>query len=471
MTNAPSTAADVPEADVQPVRHGRWVWVIPVLALFFAAGLYVVYAVKRGPVIAVSMSHGHGIKVNAVLRCRGIVVGEVVNVRLSQGLDGVDLQVRLDPAAAEIARAGSRFWVVRPRVGLTGVGGLETIAGPHYLAVVPGKGPRQPRFVAHEHPPAVEVIDPNGLEIELSAERRGSLRSGAPITYRQVHIGKVLSVGLSADAASVQVRAYIEPHFAALVRDNSKFWNVSGVDLNLGIKGLRLGIESLQALLDGGVALATPDTPGKRVGTGHRFTLHDGSDDAWLQWRPRLPVGTAWLAPGADRPRMLRVMVTTQTRRLVLTSTQQHKGWVLSTPQGIVGPAGLISDQGENAVLEVAGQRFALADQEARKMGRLVLLAIQPDERPAKPLQNVRRMDTAEDCLVMIDAASPVIPLAAARLNKATDHWSVDSAISLDQDLNGAAVLARRDGSLVGLLLVEEGVGQVVAAEWGDAGD
>ena len=287
-----------PVATVRERRRSVWVWLIPAAALVFAAALFVAYVVKRGPVIHITMAHGYGLKAGDVLRCRGIVTGAVEQVRLAPGLSGVEAKVRLDPTAADLARDGSRFWVVRPRVNLTGIVGLETIAGPRYLAVLPGGGAHRRRFEALDHPPPVASIAADGLQVMLVADRRRSLRRGAPVLYRQVRIGTVLRVELVADGDSVEVAAYIEPQFTHLVREDSRFWNVSGVDLELGFKGLRLEVESLQSILDGGIVLATPDPPGLPVKTGHLFKLHATAEKEWLEWRPVLSADTG--LPSSD---------------------------------------------------------------------------------------------------------------------------------------------------------------------------
>ncbi|MHC4208725.1 MAG: hypothetical protein ACYSWT_03320, partial [Planctomycetota bacterium] len=56
--------------------------------------------------------------------------------------------------------------------------------------------------------------------------------------------------------------------------------------------------------------------------------------------------------------------------------------------------------------------------------------------------------------------ASP-LPLAASRLTAAAGGWSVDPAVSVDESWHGAAVVARDDGYLLGLLLVEDGEARV----------
>lgn len=293
MTDAPNNP---PDALIAPVKPARWVWVIPLLAAAFSVGLFTTYAVKRGPVVTVALAHGYGLKAGDLVRARGIVVGQVEEVKLTEDLGGVTAWVRLDPSAKNLARSGSRFWVVRPNVSLAGVGGLETLAGPRYLAVVPGVGEPQKQFTAVEEPPIVEVVEPGSLEIVLTADRRGSLKPGSPLLYRQVVIGTVLSVSLSSDNTSVEARAYIRPAHAGLIRENSRFWNASGIGLEASFKGFRLDLESLQSLVEGGISVATPTKPGAKVASGHRFSMADKHEEEWLQWRPAfepLPTGAA----------------------------------------------------------------------------------------------------------------------------------------------------------------------------------
>lgn len=416
--------SDIPQAKIVNVKSKAWwVWIIPIVAACFAAGLFATYMLKHGPVITIALRDGAGLKPTHVLRSRGIVVGEVEQIRMAKDMASVIVSVRLDPAARDIARAGSRFWVVRPRVSLTGVGGLETIAGPRYLTVLPGRGKLQDHFIALDDAPAVDHIDPDGLEITLIAERRASLRPGAPLLYRQVRIGTLLSVGLAADAASVEMRAYIRPAYTQLIRQDTRFWNASGIDLDLGITGLSLQIDSLQSIIDGGVAMATPDHPAGTVSTGQRFVLYRKAEDEWLQWRPALAVGSDLLPVGAPRPDMQRI--TVQRRNGPIWARQrQYKAWVLPTADGFVGPANL--------------------------------LQLEEGEEP-------------EDCLIIADPTAPPMVVTAARLERSTSGWTIEQAVSFDESMHGAAVLSRRDGKLVGLLLVENGSGAIVALPYPQA--
>ena len=244
--NAKSKPDSLPVAKVQPSRSWTWVWLVPIFAFMFAGFLFFTHVVEKGPVLTIQFPQGHGVKPDDALRCRGIQIGFVESAVLDEDLEGVTVKVRLEHSAKSVGRAGSRFWIVRPRVDLTGVSGLETVAGPRYIAVLPGDGAKQREFVGLEQAPVVSMVEPDGLEVTLYAEQRGSVVPGAPILYRQIPVGNVLSVGLASDASGVEIRAYIRPMYRRIVCEKTVFWNVSGADLKVGWSGLRVELDSLQ---------------------------------------------------------------------------------------------------------------------------------------------------------------------------------------------------------------------------------
>ena len=111
--------------------------------------------------------------------------------------------------------------------------------------------------------------------------------------YRGIEVGSVTATDLSPDATAAQVQVFIAQRYERLVRLGSRFWTVSGVDVNFGLfRGLEINIESLRTLVAGGIAFATPDdAPPAKDGT--LFLLHDKPQAEWLEWRPKVPV-----APG-----------------------------------------------------------------------------------------------------------------------------------------------------------------------------
>jgi len=461
-TSQPDGELTPPSATVAALPQRSMAWLLPVLAGAFVLFLGYRSMATRGMLISVHAAEGHGLKAGDPLRYRGTSTGTIERIELSPDLSEVVLAVRLSPGSEPIARAGSRFWVVRPQLSFDSVQGLETVIGAHYLAVLPGPGgaDRHEDFVALEEPPVDEPIEAGGLEIVLAAPSRFSLSAGAPLTYRQIRIGTVLSVGLSSDATAVECRAYVRPAYAQLIRDNTVFWETGGIEIDLALMGgLKIDIQSLRSLLVGGIAVATPTFPGPIVSTGQRFTLDGDAPEGWKDWVPALPIGNEMLPADAPLPELQRASLTWRTSGL-LARDKSRQGWVLGTEKGLLAPADLLfpeeSVSPDSVQLEVAGQKLPMSPLTSGQRGRLAHIPIALDAGGLWPSRRMRFAEQAEDCLIVGDPALPMA-LATNRLTISNEGWKVDGALALDELWHGAGVVARVDGSLIGVLLFSDG--------------
>ena len=171
----------------------------------------------------IEFPQGHGLKPGDALRYRGIDIGYVSKVELSGSLSGVEVHIELDQAADSVARQGSRFWIVRPQIDLTGVSGLETAVGSKYVAVIPGDaaGPVERRFQGMANRPPDSLGDA-GIEIVLRGDDRYGLGPGTPVTWRGVEVGQVIDSRLAPDALHVDTRIHIrQPHRRLLGRNQN----------------------------------------------------------------------------------------------------------------------------------------------------------------------------------------------------------------------------------------------------------
>lgn len=248
-----------------------------------------------GVPITIKVDDADGLKVGTPIRFRGLDVGKVEGVDLSADLQSVLLKARITEVPERIARVGTQFWVVKPALGIVKTENLGTLITGQYLEVQPSainKGPQRD-FTAL--PEAPEVIGPpQGLALTLSASRRGSIKAGVPVTYREIPVGKVTGFELGQTADRVLIHILIEPRYAALVRGGSRFWNTSGFGFEFGlIKGATIRTESLETLIQGGIAFATPDGEqmGKPALPQQTFALFDKAEEDWLQWAPKIPIG------------------------------------------------------------------------------------------------------------------------------------------------------------------------------------
>jgi paraquat-inducible protein B len=252
-------------------------------------------ATQKGEVITIRVDRADGLRTGTPVRFKGLDVGKIEDVDLSDDLQSVLLTARINEVPERIARVGSQFWVVKPELGLIKTANLETLVTGQYIEVQPAAknlGP-QKNFVALPNPPEAAKQEA-GLSLVLSAPRRGSLKPGVPVTYREVTVGKVTGYELGQTGDRVLIRILIEPKYAPLVRSGTRFWNTSGFNLDVGLlKGATLRTESLETIIQGGVAFATPD--GERMGNPARpeqtFALFDKFEDEWLTWAPKIPLG------------------------------------------------------------------------------------------------------------------------------------------------------------------------------------
>jgi paraquat-inducible protein B len=280
------------------VRRKRWgfavVWIVPLVAAIVAA--YLVYGRldDLGPSITITFKDGDGLRPDQTeIRYRGVRIGEIDDVKLTEDPDQVLVRARLRRSAASVAREGSTFWIVRPEVGFGAVRGLTTVLTGPYIQVHPGTGPPRTDFRGVER--VSPTLGRSGLRITLDVYQVGTIRAGTPVQYRGVQVGTIVSVDLARDATTAQLQAFVEQRYARLVRSGSRFWNVSGLDVHLSLfKGLEINLESLRSLATGGIAFATPeDANSVSVKDGTIFPLHDKPEKEWLQWRPKTPIPPA----------------------------------------------------------------------------------------------------------------------------------------------------------------------------------
>jgi paraquat-inducible protein B len=231
-----------------------------------------------------------GVKVRQTeVRYRGVPIGEVTALDLSPDRSFVVVSARLRQEAADLARDGSVFWIVRPEVGFERVRGLTTVITGPYIEVFPGTGRRKTDFVGVDKPSP--ALGRRGLRVGLVAAQIGSIRPGTAVTYRGVEVGTVIGTGLGRDAVDADVQVLIEPRFARLVRVGSRFWTTGGIDVNASLfKGVEINIESLRSLVAGGIAFATPEGTETLAREGTTFVLHDKPDPAWLRWAPKIGI-------------------------------------------------------------------------------------------------------------------------------------------------------------------------------------
>ncbi len=280
---APSGQPPLPDPVV--TTKGGWlpslVWLVPLIAALIGIGLVIKAVRERGPEITISFRSAEGLEpAKTQVKYKDVEIGMVKTIRLSKDLTRVLVDVQLKKEAEDFAVKGSRFWVVRPRVGASGVSGLGTLLSGAYIGVDAGRSSdTETDFTGLETPPPV-TGDQKGTQYVLRGDSLGSIDIGSPVYYRRVQVGQVVGFSLDKDGTGVTVNVFVTAPYDQYVGMNSRWWQASGVDLRLDSSGFKLNTQSLATVILGGIAFQAP--PGQSSGTTaqNNTTFRLGSDEA-----------------------------------------------------------------------------------------------------------------------------------------------------------------------------------------------
>jgi paraquat-inducible protein B len=260
--------SDTPRAQVNPppprapVRGTRFslVWMIPILAAAIAGYLGYRTLLEQGPLLTLTFSTADGLTSGQTqVQYKAVALGTVENIDLSSNHRNVIVGVRMNNVGARFLTDHARFWVVRPSFSAGNLSGLQTLVSGDYIAVDPGMpgGQYRTSFTGLEEPPGVRSDEP-GRTYVLNAENVGSLGPGSPVFYRDVVVGEVLGYNIGNGLGPVTVNIFVKSPYDQLVRPESHFWNSSGISVGLQGGALHIELQSVEALIAGGVTFNLP---------------------------------------------------------------------------------------------------------------------------------------------------------------------------------------------------------------------
>lgn len=253
---------EIPEIAVPKERGFSIVWIIPIVTALIGGWLIYTTISEKGPTITITFENGEGLEVDKTkIKYKAIEIGTVKSVELIPDLSGVSVTAELRKNSERHLTDNTRFWVVRPRIGLRGISGLDTLVSGAYIAVDTQPGSAARTFTGLEKPPGI-TRDEKGAQFQLHAENLGSCSPGAPIFFHDIQVGRILNHELKKDSDGVLINIFIQAPHHLRVRDTTRFWQISGFEISVGASGLDVKLESLASLISGGVAFDTPATAG-----------------------------------------------------------------------------------------------------------------------------------------------------------------------------------------------------------------
>lgn len=272
-----------PTAKVQTKRGFSIIWVVPILALIIGGWLVYKAMSEKGPTLTITFETAEGLEAGKTkIQYKDVEIGKVTEIDLTEDLSGVAVTVEMVKDFKPYMKEKTSFWVVRARVAAGEVSGLGTLLSGAYIGCNPStEGLKVENFKGLEKPPVMTVGLP-GRHFTLRSETLGSLDLGSPVFYRGMKVGQVVDYDYDQAAESIVLKVFVIAPYHEKVRNNTRFWNASGIDFTMDASGVKMDTQSLVSIMLGGVAFDLPSNVkgGEQAEDRTEFTLYDSRDDS-----------------------------------------------------------------------------------------------------------------------------------------------------------------------------------------------
>ncbi|MEM9742491.1 MAG: intermembrane transport protein PqiB [Pseudomonadota bacterium] len=269
------------ETTIEPSSRWSPLWLLPIAALITGLWMAGQSYLQAGPTVTVTFDSAQGIEAGKTkVKLLSVDVGYVESIQLDDGGANVRVTLTLDRSVTSFLREDTQFWVVRARVGASGISGIGTLLSGGYIEFSPGEGsPGRRRFQGLEDPP-LTAPGAAGLRVELVSDR-AALSVGDPVHYQGFRAGRVEAVRFDQERRLAVYQVFIDAPYDEQVVSSTRFWDTSGISLQASAAGFELNVGALESILLGGISFATPSElpPGRPIDSGYEFVLYGSYSD------------------------------------------------------------------------------------------------------------------------------------------------------------------------------------------------
>jgi len=242
------------ETTPRPHRGFAFFWLVPVAAVALTAYLFYETIQSEGKDLEITFTSAKGLVVDKTeLHYHGVKIGVVKHIELSPDFKSVIVHAQLEHSANSLATED-------PQISLNGVSGLDTLISGNYIEVQSsGTGKPETHFQGLNHPAGRDPSSPDTF-LRLVADRMPTVGVGSPILFRQMTVGEVDDLNFDVDKHQAVIDIQIYKEYAGLVRQQTRFWNSSGLDVTMGLSGVTVRSGALDSVLFGSISLGITDS-------------------------------------------------------------------------------------------------------------------------------------------------------------------------------------------------------------------
>jgi paraquat-inducible protein B len=256
------------------------IWIVPFIALMIAGWLAYQYFSELGPQIRIVFPENAGLQAGqSHIKYRNVPIGTVQKIELQEDGEGIVVIARMDKTASPYLNNSSKFWIVKPEVGIGGVSGLDTLISGTYINMHAEKEEEtQYNFLGQSY---AYRDDSKGEYFVLNTPQgSNTVKVGTPIYLKNIKVGQVEYVVLALDNSSVEVIVYIDNSYTPYVRTDSNFWVRSTFAVSLNTGRVDMSIAPVTDLIQGAIEFSSQ----KKglvctVPNGHIFKLYSSKGE------------------------------------------------------------------------------------------------------------------------------------------------------------------------------------------------
>jgi len=251
------------------------IWIVPLIAIIIAGWLAYQYFSDLGPEIRIVFPKNVGLKAGqSHIKYKDVPIGTVTKIELNTEGEGVVVIARMDKMASSYLNENSKFWIVKPEVGVSGITGLDTLLSGTYINMFTEDGiTKKENFIGL----AQTFRNIGDGEYFILNTHRGdsSVKVGTPIYFKNLRVGQVAHVVLALDNTSVDIIVFIDKTYTSYVQIGSKFWIRSTLDADIISGTLDLKIAPITDMVQGAIEFSSPQAEGNQtVLDGFVFELY-----------------------------------------------------------------------------------------------------------------------------------------------------------------------------------------------------
>jgi len=251
------------------------IWIVPLIAIFIAGWLAYQYYRDLGPKITILFETNEGLVAGqSYIKYRNVPIGKVEKITLQKDGEGVIVTARMDKDAIPYLNKDSKFWIVKPEFGVSGVSGLDTLLSGTYIGMYATKSDNfTDEFVGLNHPFHKDTT--KGEYILLKTPHlESSVKVGTPVYFKNIKAGQVEYIVLDSDKI-VNIVVYIKEEYKELIGEDSKFWvrSILNAEYNNGI--IDFSVAPLTDILQGAIEFSSTQTKhSKELADTFYFSLY-----------------------------------------------------------------------------------------------------------------------------------------------------------------------------------------------------